>query len=235
MPPDVNGPMSRTTRVSRYQKGEKQNLDFTEARDSEWQLHQLGHVQVCTSLQTDNHTRTPPLSYFTFWIPFLPANQQLQSTEGSSLTNWLIGVFIIGCGLCFPADIFVKVVRCNEPLWDDLHRRSRHFPSSDGRRLRLFECEAQSRRHWMKHRRWLLIVHWTSVKSHSSRQVSALSLRSKLPRYKEDIGFQSFNIWLHSFTACDVYLEPRLHCQCLLLSICLSSRVISSFCTLFRG
>jgi len=75
MPPDVNGPMSGTTRVSRYQKGEKQNLDFTEARDSEWQLHQLGHVQVCTSLQTDNHTRTPPLSYFTFWMPFLPPNQ----------------------------------------------------------------------------------------------------------------------------------------------------------------
>ena len=31
-----NGPLSRTTRVSRYQKG-KTNLDFTEARDSEWQ------------------------------------------------------------------------------------------------------------------------------------------------------------------------------------------------------
>jgi len=31
-----NGPFSGTTRVSRYQKG-KTNLDFTEARDSEWQ------------------------------------------------------------------------------------------------------------------------------------------------------------------------------------------------------
>jgi len=40
--------------VSRYQK-DKINLDFTEARDSEWQWHQLGHMQVCTSLQTDNH------------------------------------------------------------------------------------------------------------------------------------------------------------------------------------
>jgi len=44
--------------VSRYQKGTT-NLDFTEARDIEWQLHQLGHVQVCTSLQTDNHHSTP--------------------------------------------------------------------------------------------------------------------------------------------------------------------------------
>ena len=31
-----NGPLSGTTRVSRYQKG-KTNQDFTEARDSEWQ------------------------------------------------------------------------------------------------------------------------------------------------------------------------------------------------------
>jgi len=42
-----NDPFSRTTRVSQYQKG-KANMDFTEARDSEWQWHQLGHVQVCT-------------------------------------------------------------------------------------------------------------------------------------------------------------------------------------------
>jgi len=47
-----NGPLSGTTRVSWYQKG-KTNLDFTEARDSEWQWHQLGHTQVSTSLQTD--------------------------------------------------------------------------------------------------------------------------------------------------------------------------------------
>ena len=42
-----NGPLSGTTQVSRYQKG-KTNLDFTGARDSEWQWHQLGHMQVCT-------------------------------------------------------------------------------------------------------------------------------------------------------------------------------------------
>jgi len=34
-----------STRVSRYQKG-KTSLDFTESRDSEWQWHQLGHMQV---------------------------------------------------------------------------------------------------------------------------------------------------------------------------------------------
>jgi len=50
--------------VSRYHKG-KTNLNFAEARDSEWQWHQLGRMQVCMSLQTDNHASTPPLSFFT--------------------------------------------------------------------------------------------------------------------------------------------------------------------------
>jgi len=72
--------------VSRYQKGET-NLDFTEARDSEWQWHQLGHMQVCTWFQTDNHASTPPLSFFTGRMPFLPPNQQPQSTEGTFRTS----------------------------------------------------------------------------------------------------------------------------------------------------
>jgi len=58
-----NSPFSGTTWVGRYQKG-KTNLNFTEARDSEWQWYQLGHMQVCTSLQTDNHTSTSPLSFY---------------------------------------------------------------------------------------------------------------------------------------------------------------------------
>jgi len=48
--------------VGWYQKS-KTNLDFTEARDSEWQWHQLGHMQFCTSFQTDNHASTSPLSF----------------------------------------------------------------------------------------------------------------------------------------------------------------------------
>jgi len=85
-----NGPFSGTTRVGRYLKG-KTNLDFTEARDSEWQWHQMGRMQVCTSLQTDNHASTSPLSFFTSRMPFLPTNQQRQSTEGTILlmpNNW---------------------------------------------------------------------------------------------------------------------------------------------------
>ena len=48
-----NGPFSGTPRVSRYQK-DKTNLDFTEARDSEWQWHQLGHMHSL-HLSPDRH------------------------------------------------------------------------------------------------------------------------------------------------------------------------------------
>jgi len=58
-----NSLFSGTTQVGWYQKG-KTNLDFTEARDSEWQWNQLGHIQVCTSLQTDNHASTPSLCFY---------------------------------------------------------------------------------------------------------------------------------------------------------------------------
>jgi len=66
-----NGPLSGTTQVSRYQKG-KTSLDFTEARDSEWQWHQLGHMQVCTSRQIT----TPAPHHSDFYRPdALPAVQ----------------------------------------------------------------------------------------------------------------------------------------------------------------
>jgi len=72
--------------VSRYKKY-KTNLDFTEARDSEWQWNPLGHMQVCTLLQRDNHASTPPLSFFTGRMPFLLPNQQCQSTEGNAVVS----------------------------------------------------------------------------------------------------------------------------------------------------
>ena len=59
-----NGPFSRTTRVSGYQK-RKTSVYFSEAKDSEWQWHQLGRMHVCTSLQTDNHARTHHSQIFT--------------------------------------------------------------------------------------------------------------------------------------------------------------------------
>ena len=46
------------------------------------QWHLLDHMQIiCTLLQTDNYHSTSSLS-FTGQMPFLPPNQQHQSTEG---------------------------------------------------------------------------------------------------------------------------------------------------------
>jgi len=75
--------------VSWYQK-DKINLDFTEVRDSEWQWNMLGHMQVYTLLQTDNHASTPPLSFLQAGCPSCrPTNKALKaiSTEGNTDTS----------------------------------------------------------------------------------------------------------------------------------------------------
>ena len=97
-----NGPFSGTTQVSQYQKG-KTNLDFTEARDSEWQWHQLGCMQICTSLQTDN--QSTPLLFF-YRPDALPAAQPTASKHWRQLpcysvwfTFWwmLVKIFASKC------------------------------------------------------------------------------------------------------------------------------------------
>jgi len=88
-----NGSFSGTSQVSRYQKG-KTNLDFTEARDSEWQWHQLGHMQVCISFQTDNHASTPstpPLSFLQVGCPSCrPTNSVKALNAILSAVSWWI-------------------------------------------------------------------------------------------------------------------------------------------------
>jgi len=66
--------------VSQYQKG-KTSLDFTEARDSEWQWHQRGHMQVHLAPDRQPHQQLTTVFYMR--IPFLLPNQQRQSTEGN--------------------------------------------------------------------------------------------------------------------------------------------------------
>jgi len=79
--------------VSRYQKG-KTNLDFTQARDSEWQWHQLGYMQVCTSLQTDNHASTPPHSFLQAGCPSCRPTNSIKAlkanNKGAILKSWML-------------------------------------------------------------------------------------------------------------------------------------------------
>jgi len=72
--------------VSRYQNG-KTNLDFTEARDSEWQWHQLGCMQVCISLQTDNHASTPPLSLLQAGCPSCRPTNSVKALKAQEPTT----------------------------------------------------------------------------------------------------------------------------------------------------
>ena len=81
-----NGPLSGTTWMSQYQNG-KTNVDFIEARDSEWQWHQLGHMQVCTSLQTDNHACTPPLSFLQAGCPSCRPTNSVKALKALSLKS----------------------------------------------------------------------------------------------------------------------------------------------------
>jgi len=83
--------------VSRYQKG-KTNLDFTEARDSEWQWHQLGHMQVCTSLQTDNDACTPPLSFYR--PDALPAAQPTAPLVENKFQSKVLLLTALADGIC---------------------------------------------------------------------------------------------------------------------------------------
>ena len=79
--------LSGNTQVSQYQKG-KTNLDFTGARDSEWQWHQLGHMQVYTSLQTDNHASPPPLSCLQAGCPSCRPTNSVKALKANRTTAY---------------------------------------------------------------------------------------------------------------------------------------------------
>jgi len=89
-----NGPFSGTNRVSQYHKSTA-NLDFTEARDSKWQWHQLGHMQVCTSLQTDNHASTPQLGFLQAGCPSCRPTNSVKALKATGLNFSEFSVHVI--------------------------------------------------------------------------------------------------------------------------------------------
>jgi len=76
--------LSGTTHETGYKKGKN------EARDSDWQWHQLGHMQICTSLQTNNHASTPPLSFLQAGCLFCRPTNSVFIVVNKSLHNWLL-------------------------------------------------------------------------------------------------------------------------------------------------
>jgi len=77
--------LSGTTPVSWYQKG-KTNLDFTAARDSAWQWHQLDHMQVCTSPRTDTHASTPSLNFLQAGCPSCHPTNSVKALKATYAT-----------------------------------------------------------------------------------------------------------------------------------------------------
>jgi len=74
-----NSLFSRTTWVSRHQKG-KPFWILLKQEMMGWQWHLLDDMQIiCTLLQTDNHANTSTLSFFTGRMDALPAAQPTAS------------------------------------------------------------------------------------------------------------------------------------------------------------
>ena len=94
-----------------YQKG-KTNLDFTEARDSEWQWHQLGHVQVCTCLQTDNHASTPPLSFLQAGCPSCHPTNSVKALRNIQNIKSIKYLIIAHYKFCHITVMFVYTCLC---------------------------------------------------------------------------------------------------------------------------
>ena len=90
--------------MSQYQKG-KTNMDFTEARDSEWQWHQLGHMQphtVCKSAPRSRLISMPAPDHAVFYmLDALPA------TQPTALKHCILAVKRLLCQLFF-------LDRCND-------------------------------------------------------------------------------------------------------------------------
>jgi len=73
-----NGPFSKTTWVSWYQ-----NLLKQQTVNGQW--HQLSHMQVSTSLQTDNHASTPPLIFLQAGCPHCCPTNSIKALKANSL------------------------------------------------------------------------------------------------------------------------------------------------------
>ena len=73
-----NGPFSRTTRVSQYQKVKPNCILLKQETMSGSGIRWA----ICKSAPRSRPHQHPTTQFLTDWMPFLPPNQQRQSTEG---------------------------------------------------------------------------------------------------------------------------------------------------------
>ena len=108
-----NGPFSGTARASRYQKG-KTNLDFTEARDSEWQWHGISWA-ICKSVPRCRWITTPAPHHSVFLQAGCPSCRPTNSIKA-----------LKGCKLGTEKPEFVRTIQtpvsnCRDRLLEKSH------------------------------------------------------------------------------------------------------------------
>ena len=82
-----NGLFSRTTWVSRHQKGKP----FWILLEQEMQWHQLDHMQIiCTSLHTDNHASTSLLSFLQAGCPSCRPTNSIKALKDTCAYSCII-------------------------------------------------------------------------------------------------------------------------------------------------
>ena len=82
-----NGPLSRTTRVSRCKKGKPIWILLKQETVSGSGIHSR-HMQVCTSLQSDNHASTPPLSFLEAGCPSCRPTNSVKALKAMCFYRW---------------------------------------------------------------------------------------------------------------------------------------------------
>jgi len=84
-----NSLFSGTTWVSRHQKG-KPFWILLKQEMVGWQWHQLDHMQIiCSSLQTDNHASTSPLSFLQAGCPSCHPTNSIKALKAGHVADKL--------------------------------------------------------------------------------------------------------------------------------------------------
>jgi len=118
----------RWASIRKVKPGRENQSWFTGVRDSEWQWHRLGHMQICTLIQTHNHVSIPPLSLLFDGTDALLDAQPTASKHGRQLIFipcvW-ISMKIKKTLLVFPMILINIIVPWRyDPSADDTHRKA---------------------------------------------------------------------------------------------------------------
>ena len=108
------GPLSATTRVSRYQKGKNQSGFYWSKR--QWVAVASAGPYASLRCSRQIATPAPHPQFFTGQMPFLPPNQQRQSTEATAtwrFTNFVLkALYILHMFIWYNKESHVKL------FWD---------------------------------------------------------------------------------------------------------------------